>query len=145
LIAQSSESGIERLFRAAEARGAGRAAAQTMLLCRRLLGTPLSAPLMAKLNKSVVVRWLVATALAAMTTGQGEVHPHEARFGTTRGSLSTFLLGQGWRYRLAELNTQMTIQTDVLTVALPQRLRFLYPVLRPALWIWRHAVKCDPK
>jgi len=39
----------------------------------------------------------------------------------------------------------MTIQTDVLTVALPQRLRFLYPVLRPALWIWRHAVKCDPK
>jgi hypothetical protein len=145
LLAQTSESSVERLIRAAEVRGAGRAAAQAVLLCRRLMGTPLPAPLVAPLGKSVVVRWLEATALSAMTTGQGEGHPHDARFGTTRGSLSTFLLNRSWRYRLEELNTHLINQTDVLTVALPKRLRFLYPVLRPALWIWRHAVKRNPK
>ena len=87
------------------------------------------------------MRWLEATALNAMTPGQGEHHPHDARFGTTRGSLSTFLLSPSWRYRLAELNIHLTNPTDVLNVPLPQRLRFLYPVLRLPLWAWRHAVK----
>ena len=41
LLAAEPEGGAERFYRAAEARGAGRAAAQAMLLCQRLLGTPL--------------------------------------------------------------------------------------------------------
>ena len=122
-------------------RGAGRAAAQALLLCRRLLGTPLPDRLMATLAKSATVRWLEATALNAMTTGQGERDPHDARFGTTRGSLSTFLLSRSWRYRLAELSIHLTNQTDVLALPLPERLRFLYPILRLPLWAWRHAAK----
>ena len=43
LLASTPEDGVERLVRAAEARGAGRAAAQALLLCRRLLQTPLPA------------------------------------------------------------------------------------------------------
>ena len=43
LLASTPEDSIERLIRAAEVRGAGRAAAQALLLCRRLLGTPLPA------------------------------------------------------------------------------------------------------
>jgi hypothetical protein len=130
---------VERLVGAAEARGTGRAAAQTLLLCRRLLATPLPDRLMATLAKSAAVRWLEATALNAMTIGQGEREPGEERFGTTRGSLSTFLLGRSWRYRLSELGTHLTNQTDVLAVPLPDRLRFLYPVLRLPFWVWRHA------
>jgi hypothetical protein len=145
LLTQTSESGLERLVRAAEARGAGRAAAQALLLCRRVMGTPLPAPLMATLGKGRVVRWLETTALKAMTSGNGEGDPHDTRFGTTRGSLSTFLLNRSWRYRLAELKVQLTNQTDVLTVPLPERLRLLYPVLRPVLWMWRHAVKSRRK
>ena len=103
LLATSPEDGIERLVRAAEVRGAGRAAAQALLLCRRLLGTPLPTRLVATLDNSVTVRWLETTALKAMTAGQGERDPHDAPFGTTRGSLSTFLLNRSWRYRLAEL------------------------------------------
>jgi hypothetical protein len=76
-----------------------------------------------------------------MSAGQGELEPRRTRFGTTRGSLSTFLLSRSWRYRLAELSIHLTNQTDVLTVPLPERLRFLYPVLRLPLWVWRHAVK----
>jgi Uncharacterised nucleotidyltransferase len=141
LLASVPEASVERLFRAAESRGAGRAAAQALLLCRRLLGTALPAPLLAAIGKSLTVRWLEATAVNAMTAGQSEREPHEVRFGTTRGSLSTFLLSRGWRYRLAELNNHLTNQTDVLTVPLPERLWFLYPVLRLPLWAWRH---CSP-
>jgi Uncharacterised nucleotidyltransferase len=141
LIVSTPEDDVERLVRAAEARGAGRAAAQALLLCRRLLGTPLPARLVAMLEKSATVRWLEATALSAMTSGQGEQDPHDVRFGTTRGSLSTCLLSRSWRYRLAELNLHLTNQTDVLTMPLPERLRFFYPLLRLPLWVWRHAAK----
>jgi hypothetical protein len=139
LLASTPESGVEHFVRAAEARGAKRAAAQALLLCRRLLGTALPDRLMATLAKGAIMRWLEATALNAMTTGQGEHDPHEARFGTTRGSLSTFLLSRSWRYRLAELGTHLTNQTDVLAVPLPERLRLLYPILRLPFWVWRHA------
>ena len=119
LFASTPEDSVEHLVRAADARGAGRAAAQALLLCRRLLGTPLPARLMAALGKSVTARWLEATALNAMTAGQGEHDPHDLRFGTTRGSLSTFLLSRSWRYRLAELSIHLTNQTDVLSLPLP--------------------------
>jgi hypothetical protein len=141
LLVTFPEDAIERLVRAAEVRGTGRAATQALLLCRQLLGTPLPAPLVASLYKGVAVRWLETTALSAMTAGQGERDPHDAPFGTTRGSLSTFLLSRSWRYRVTELNIHLTNQTDVLTLPLPERLRFLYPVLRLPLWAWRHIVR----
>ena len=51
-----------------------------VLLCRRLLGTPLpTAPRYRA--KSLTERWLEATALNAMTTGQGEHDPHDTRSG----------------------------------------------------------------
>jgi hypothetical protein len=143
LIASVQEDDLERLVRAAQARGAGRAAAQALLLCRRLFQTPIPTSLTAELDSSLTMRWLEATAVKAMTTGHGEDDPHEVRFGTTRGSISTFLLGRGWRYQLAELGVQLTNPTDVLTVPLPKQLQFLYPVLRLPLWVWRHAVQHD--
>jgi hypothetical protein len=141
LLAANRKQGVEALIRAADARGAGRAAAQALLLCGRVLGTALPAPLMATLGKSRTVRWLEATALNAMTAAQGERDPHDARFGTTRGSVSSFFLSRTWRYRLAELNLHLTNPTDVLMMPLPERLRFLYPLLRLPLWVWRHAAK----
>jgi hypothetical protein len=140
LLAAAPDGG-EHLIRAADARGAGRATAQALLLCRLLLATALPDRLVTTRAESATVRWLGATALKAMSAGQGELEPRRARFGTTRGSLSTFLLSRSWRYRLAELSIHLTNQTDVLTVPLPERLRFLYPVLRLPLWVWRHAVK----
>jgi hypothetical protein len=141
LLASTPEDSIECLIRAADHRGAGRAAGQALLLCQRLLGARLPARLMTKLSKNATLRWLQATALSAMTTGQGERDPHELRFGTTRGSLSTFLLNPSWRYWLKELNLHLINQTDVLTMPLPERMRFLYPFLRLPLWVGRHATK----
>jgi hypothetical protein len=140
ILATVPDSGIEDLLRAAELRGAGRAAAQALLLCRRVLATPLPDRLMARLAKGATMRWLEATALNAINAGQGEHEPHRKRLGTTRGSLSTILLCPSWRYRLAELGVQFTNPTDVLTVPLPRRLWFFYPVLRLPLWVWRQAI-----
>jgi hypothetical protein len=141
LLASTPGGRIERLVRAADVRGTGRAAALALLLCRRLLGATLPTQLTATLGKSATVRWLEATALQAMTTGHGEQDPHQARFGTTRGSLSTFLLSGSWRYRLKELNLHLNNQADMLTMPLPERLRFLFPFLRLPLWVLRHAAK----
>ena len=74
-----------------------------------------------------------------MAEDVSEREPREKRFGTTRGSLSTFLLGRSWRYRLSELGIHLINQTDVLAVPLPDRLRFLYPFMRLPFWLWRHA------
>jgi hypothetical protein len=106
------------------------------------LGTTLPTRQTATLHKSVTMRWLEATALNAMTS---ECDPHEMRFGTTRGSLSTVLLSRSWHYRLAELGIQLTNPTDVLTLPLPRALRFLYPVLRIPFWVWRHTVQHNPR
>ena len=100
LVASGSD--VERLIGSAKARGAGRAAAQALRICQRLLGTPLPDQFMASLGRGALERWLETTALNVMTKGQGEDDPHEARFGTTRGSLSTFSLSRNWRYWLAE-------------------------------------------
>jgi hypothetical protein len=140
LLASTPQNSVERFVRAAEIRGAGRAAAQALLLCRKLFQTSLPASLTATLDKSVTMRWLEATALKAMTMDQCKHDPHEVRFGTTRGSLSTFLLNRSWRYQLAELGIHLTNPTDVVTIPLPQSLQFLYPVLRLPLWAWRHSI-----
>jgi hypothetical protein len=144
LLASASENGVERLIRAADTRGAGRAAAQALLLCRRVLQTPLPDSLTSRMD-SATVRWLETTALNAMNTGQGELDPQGVRFGTTRGSLSTFLLRSSWRYRFRELFLHLINQSDVLVVPLPSQLRFLYPILRLPLWIWRHATRGGTK
>jgi hypothetical protein len=139
LLAGISTDGVERLYRAAEARGVDRAAGQALLLCKRLLGTAIPEHLVAILRESATLRWLEATALRAMTAGNSELEPRQILFGTTRGSLSCFLLSRNWRYRLAELQMLATCETDILTLSLPKRLQFLYPILRVPLWLWRHS------
>jgi hypothetical protein len=142
LLEQQPEGGVERLYRAAAARGTGRAAAQALLLCQRLLGTPLPAQLITTLRKRVTVRLLEAIALRTITA---DVEPTELRFGAVWSSLARFLIGQGWRYRLAELKVYSTSPVDILTLPLPERLQVLYPVLRLPLWLWRHGVSICPR
>jgi hypothetical protein len=141
LLASYSEDDVAHLYRAAEKYGVGRPAAQAILLCHRLLGANVPSHLVASLRKSASVRWLEATALHAMTAGSGAIAPSDLRFGTTRGSLSSFLLKSDSRYWLAELRIHLTSQADVLALNLPERLQFLHPFLRMPLWLWRHALQ----
>jgi hypothetical protein len=141
LLANSPINGVERHYQAAEARGLGRPAALAILLCHRLLDTAVPDRLLATFRASATLRWLEFTALNAMTAGNGEIEPRDMPFGTTRGSLSCFLLRQNWRYWLAELKIHSSCEADVLTVLLPRRYHFLYPPLRLPLWLWRHRVR----
>ena len=63
--------------------------------------------------------------------------------GTTRGSLSAFLLSSSWRYRLVELRNILANETDIRTAPVPKRLRFLYPIMRLPLWVSRHIRRGD--
>jgi hypothetical protein len=134
LLTRQPEGGVERLYRAADARGVGRSAAQAILLCRRLLGMTLPDQLITALRKNTAVRWLEAIAMQAITA---DLEPTEQPLGTTWNNLSLFLLNREWRYRLAELENQLISPVDILTLPLPDQLRALYPVLRLPLWLWR--------
>lgn len=137
-VLANAKDDLERFYRAAEERSARRPAAQAMLLCQQLLGTPLSATFSEELAKTPRADWLQRTALNAMDVSCGDREPRKSRFGTTRGSLSVLLLGEGWRYRLAELRQLLIVATDVSMVPLPKGLWFLYPILRLPLWVWRN-------
>jgi hypothetical protein len=141
LLAIEPIGGVEHHYRAAEARGVGRAAALAILLCHRLLGTPVPDTLLTIFRASAILRWLETTALNAMTAGNSEIEPREVLFGTTRGSLACFLLGTSWRYWLAELKVHSVCEADVLSIPLPAPLHFLYPMLRVPLWLWRHRIR----
>jgi hypothetical protein len=135
LLAQKPDGGAERLYRAADARGVGRCAAQAILLCKRFLGTEVPDELITELSRDVAVRWLEGMAINALTA---ELEPTEQAFGTTRNNLSLFFLRREWRYWLAELEDHLISPVDILTLPLPQHLRGLYPFLRLPLWLWRH-------
>jgi hypothetical protein len=138
LLAKESLDGVERLYQAAKLRGANLAAGQAILLCHRLLAANVPECLIARLRRKPILRWLEATALNAIAS---EVKPGDKLFGTTRGSLSCFLLGQSSRYQLAELKIHLICQADVMTLPLPKQLQFLYPILRLPLWLWRQATR----
>lgn len=131
----------EYLYRSAERKGVGQAAAQAILLCERLLQTPVPGDLAAFLRKRPWMEWLEATALHAITAGHGALEPRQIPLGTTRGSLSCFLLGRTWRYRLAELRIHLVSEGDILTLPLPRKLGFLYPLLRLPLWVSRQVMR----
>lgn len=138
LLMRQPEGGVERLYRAADARGTGQSSAQAILLCHRLLGTAIPDQLITMLKKVTTVRWLEAIAMKAITA---DMEPTELPFGTTWSSLARFLLGRGWRYWLAELKVYLISPVDILTLPLPKRLRALYPVLRLPLWLWRQRIR----
>lgn len=137
LVAQQAQDDVEQLYLEAEARGAGPAAAQALLLCRQLLGTSIPKSLVATLSQNSAVRWLNAISMRAMTADR---EPTAVPFGTTLDSVARFLLGRNWDYWLAEIGAYATSPPDILMLPLPKRLKLFYPALRLPLWILRRGI-----
>jgi hypothetical protein len=57
----------------------------------------------------------------------------------TAGVYTQFLFGRGWRFLAAQCRAASTGMLDIMTLPLPAALHWLYPVLRPPLWLWRRA------
>ena len=93
LLATSPEGSAERFYRAATS--VGRALPQHRQFCfvTGFSVCPCPPALIDTLRQSPRARWLEETALRTLTLGQGELDPRDVRFGTTRGTLSTLLLG----------------------------------------------------
>jgi hypothetical protein len=95
---------IERVYRFARARSAGRAAAQALLLAQRLFDAPVSSVLANELKGDPVNRMLVEVALRKLLKAQ---EPTERFGGTAIFHLSRPFLLEGWAFALNDLGRQI--------------------------------------
>jgi hypothetical protein len=136
---------IEQLYRHAQRVGAGLCAGQTLLLCRRVFALPLPVGLAGELSASKRVQKLVRIALAALTAPRAETAGDAGIAEVTRFVQTQFLLGQGWKFYVAQWRTASIGAVDVIRWPLPRYLHFLYPLIRLPLWLWRRACEAIPR
>jgi FlaA1/EpsC-like NDP-sugar epimerase len=121
---------VTQLYRHAQKIGAGVCSGQALLLCRRLFDLPLPAAVTAEIERDRRVSRLANIALRAMATPVIVNKP-------MTGVYTQFLFGRGWRFLTAQCRAASTGMLDIMTLPLPLGLHWLYPALRPALWLWR--------
>jgi hypothetical protein len=129
LLAPEHPGEIERLYRRSLQLGAGRAAAQALLLCQRLFGTALPPALAAELRSDRTNRWLLAVALRMLAGRSVATELHRLRFGTAGIHLMQLGLLPGLKFKLGELGRQLVDARDRIDVPLPRWLGFLYPLI----------------
>jgi Uncharacterised nucleotidyltransferase len=135
----ASDAEVSHLHRYAEAKGAGFCSGQALLLCQRLFGLPLPVGIAAELQGTERVRKLYAIATDAMADRTGGNAP-----APWRSFSMQFLLGRGWAFFAAQCRTACVSIIDVVSLPLPPYLRFLYPLLRLPLWLWRRGAASRP-
>ncbi|HEY0414261.1 MAG TPA: nucleotidyltransferase family protein [Allosphingosinicella sp.] len=129
LIAPCAPEEVERLYRRSQQLGAGRAAAQALLLIEALFSPPLPQALMAELRADRVSRWLLRIALRKLSGRAAATELEDTRLGTASIHLMQLALLPGWRFKLSELGRQLVSPYDQLAVPLPRALSFLYPLV----------------
>lgn len=137
LIAPKSTVEVEALYRRAQGEGAGRCAAQALLLCEQLFALELAPCLSRELRSDRATRWLVSIALNEMAGDAQSRQTDDRVLGNLRIELSHLLLASDVKAWFHELRSKSIGWTDFQTIALPRRLYFLYPVLRVPSWLWR--------
>ena len=138
-LAGKSSSEIVNLHDLADRYRVGVCASLALLLCHQLFGLEIPAGLQSQLKLRGRLRFLHALALDLMAGPRAETEVYNRQFGTTRINISHFLLGRGWRFYLAECKAAMNARHDMLAYPLPAPFRFLYPILRIQIWVWRQA------
>jgi hypothetical protein len=104
LLEGCNEEEITRLYRRSLELGAGRSAAQALLLARAVFATRLEPALASELEGKRTNRWLTRLPWREMTKAR---EPTEGRFGTATIHFSQFLLLPGIRFKLCELRRQI--------------------------------------
>lgn len=97
-----SGSDLEELYQSSQQLGAGRAAAQALLLAHRLFDIDIDDRLLRSLHSSTANRWLASAALNQLLAAE----PGSRMFGTATIHLSQFLLLPGSRFKVAEARRQ---------------------------------------
>lgn len=134
LLSRFDPAEIERLYRRSLQLGVGRCSAQALLLCQQLLELRLPPTLLDELRADRITRLLAGMAVGAMSR-QDELD--DTVFGTVPIHLSHFLLGRGYRHKIAELARKLSNHEDQARIQLPRPLHFLYPLISLPSWIFR--------
>jgi len=132
---------VLRLFEAARARGAERAAGLALQLCRRLWDLPLPAEVARRLDADRSLPWLERRCLGALEGP--EIPP--GRFGLIRPYLMTWRLNDSWVYRRRFLRDTFVDWELMRRLPLPRAFHFLYPLLRPISWLRRRLAYVPPQ
>ncbi len=104
LVDRFDDAKIARLYQFSQDAGAHRAAAQALLLARRVFGTASGSPLVEELGRDRKNRMLANAAHAEL----GRLRePTEARLGTAMIHLTQLLLKQGIGFKLGEIGRQL--------------------------------------
>jgi len=130
---------VERLYRHAQHLGAGLCAGQALLLCQRLFGLNLPAPLATEIAAKRRAQRLVTIAMKAMTAPHADTEHNDDVLAAAKIMHTQFLLGEGFSFYCAQLCGLAVGSADVIRFPLPSALHFLYPILRLPFWLWRRA------
>ncbi len=140
-LVQMPPQDVERLHRVAQSAGVGRASAQALLLCERLLEFPLAPGLADELRSDRSTRWLVAIALHSMA-GDDRMRQIEERLASEAMiQFSHFLLAPNPGAWVKELQSKSIGWNEFSRVRLPRPLYFLYPLMRIPSWLWRRIAR----
>jgi hypothetical protein len=137
LLAQEPPEEIDRLYRAAAQRGAGRPAGEALLLCRQFLNAAIPPALVAELEADRAVVRLARASVLTMAGGDGEQELLGRRVATVRVLFAHFLLGKGPAFLRSELRLKWVSARDHMQTPLPRWAGFLYPVIRLPLFVLR--------
>jgi hypothetical protein len=137
LLSQSDEREIERFYHYAQVHGAGRCAAQALLLAETIFGRPLAPTFSSQLRRDRYVRRLVRIAIEKMIGSDAAAEPVRRASEHAKDSVCRFLLGGGMRFFIAQIGIVSVAPKDVLAWQLPRPVWILYPLIRLPSWIIR--------
>jgi hypothetical protein len=109
LISSCEASEIDRLYRTSQRLGAGRPAAQALLLASFLFGTKVSANLARELRSDRVNRWLFSGALQNLAGRSVATELDQLRLGTASIHLMQLGLLPGLTYKTSEVVRQLSV------------------------------------
>ena len=136
-LAKRDSAEIDRLYEKSLELGAGRAPAVTLLLCARLLGTPLSPALAETIQRDRTAVSLADNALSCLMHGRGETEIGSYSLAGLRIVASQFFVGGTSAYVRGEMRRRWISERDRNAIALPEHMAFLYHLLRVPLWLSR--------
>ncbi len=134
MLSRRSPAEIEAAYRAALTHGAGRGAAQGLLLCARLLGLDLGARLTAELEADGRTRYMVRVALDLIAGRFVEAELDDSRFGTIPLHISHFFLKPGLKVKLGVLAQKLRTPFGAGETG---RIPVLSSALSIPIWFWR--------
>jgi hypothetical protein len=130
LLSRCGEEETERLYRTSQELGAGRAAAQALLLCRFLFGTRTAPALLAELRSRPMNERLFRLALRNMAGRSASTELSDLRFGTLGIHLNQLAMVPGLRFKMAEAWRQLANPEHRLATRLPPPFHLFAPAMK---------------